>query len=1026
MRINEIKNRQVQDSVPIDYLHALPNEKIDCGQNLNAVSARENSSLKEQILAIQKAKTLLGIENLAAAQLRFNAETLLALDCALIQESYKSILGSKAQVSNAVRVMYNVAIQLSDYEMGRYVLFAKENKIVEIGGRQYHYNLSSESNCGIVSIINGKFKPSWWFESQGLDEYTINSAAKTLGYILRKGGNLLDEKNESSLIRILLTSSIKDLREAGAYTVRDTYKHGWRKRIQDTGLISAFKKEEDDYLRTVMAEAIAKADPKSILKEHSIEGTIGKFRPLTRLLKKDEDIGVKRYLAMGVADLLAAERGKGAYYSEFHERVELSTQDKIDSLGYVLTIVDQVYKKDSLVEREKEFLYYSLSGLALLVDDEAINSVRLEGRPEQTSEYEKSVLKLNQIDLFRFLKVVCVDCTSYDKAKSKESSLSIFEAGCNVFQKTLLLQAKACGKPLLYYCELKRRIDLMIEGIEAERYSGLSENMRNRIYKDRNSEGSFEPEARLRNASCKINDAIGNTVESFLINTRARKTIEKLKGKSNVPVTQIKWGNNSDFNLVFGNLLLFLEKEKDSFKNSILDLIEELNQNGLVLDETGEITLQNALDKPNEAKLKSSLASTVYSKVNVLIKDSSNANTRDMDRLIAFLNELDPSRKTTSTISDIFIHPKIDTPHGKALVLYRRLPGIRSFKDYFGMPYLKEKAVGMAAQCISNGFSKGMLLSGPRGTGKSVFAEVLASELALPLIVVEKIEDKFLFPCEDGKNVTCSVDDYFQRLRILAPCVLLIDEIDGIIPAKMNDTDSRFLAKLKDLQKSDVPIVVIGTTNAPGVKAVRSLDINEDGSSSEANKLLSEIVNPECFEILQPYYSFHQRETGVGFSREYLSHLSAQGNIIGELDLELVSRFSSGLLPAIIDTTFTAVLASGERCIPSERAIGIIRNLKLSSDEIHEHAKRIENLIGTLVSIGGKTVSGELDYKELALAGERIPISEIATLLNTIQSPLTQNSLLELFEKDNKVRMESYKQHIALKELILKMKKKLK
>lgn len=994
MRINNIKSRQVQDSVSIDYLHAPPNEKIDCEQNLNIVITKENNSLKEQILAVQKAKTLLGVENLAAAQLRLNAETFLALDCALIQESYKSILGSKAQVSNAVRVMYNVAIQLSDYEMGRYVLFAKENKIVEIGGRQYHYNLSPESNCGIVSIINGKFKPSWWFESQGLDEYTINYAAKTLGYILRKGGNLLDEKNESDLIRILLTSSIKDLREAGAYTVRDTYKHGWRKRIQNTGLISAFKKEEDYYLRSVMAEAIAKADPKSILKEHSIEGTIGKFYPLTRLLNKDEDIGVRRYLAMGVADLLAAERGNGAYYSEFHERVELSTQDKIDSLGHVLTIVDHLYKKDSLVEKEKEFLYYSLSGLALLVDDKAVDSVKLEGRSEQIREYEKSVLKLNQIDLFQFLKVVCVDCASYDKAKSKESSLSIFEAGCNVFQKTLPLQAKACGKPLLYYCELKRRINLMIESIEAERYSGLSENMRNRIYQDRNSEGSFEPEARLRNASYKINNAI----EHYFTNTLVKK---------------IKWGRSLDFNLVFGGLLLLLEKEKDSFKISILNLIEELDQNGLVLDEIGEVTLQNALDKPNKAQLKSSLANTVYSKVNALIKDSG-----DKDVSYAKLKRY---LETIPAIRDIFTHPKIDTSYGKALVLYRGLPGIRSFKDYFGMPDLKERAVGMAAQCISNGFSKGLLLSGPRGTGKSVFAEMLASELALPFIVVEKIGDKFLFPCEDEKNVTCSVDDYFQRLRMLAPCVLLIDEIDSIIPAKMNDADSRFLAKLRDLQESNVPIVVIGTTNAPGVKAVRSLE----GSSNEVNTLLSEIVNPECFEILRPYYNFHQRETGVGFSREYLSHLSAQGDIIGELDLELVSRFSSGLLPAIIDTTFTAVFASGERCIPSEKAIGIIRNLKLNSDEIHEHAKHIENLVVTLVSIGEKTVDGKLDYKELALAGENIPISEIANLLNTIQSSLTQNSLLELFEKDNKVRMECYKKNIALKELILEMKKKL-
>ena len=71
---------------------------------------------------------------------------------------------------------------------------------------------------------------------------------------------------------------------------------------------------------------------------------------------------------------------------------------------------------------------------------------------------------------------------------------------------------------------------------------------------------------------------------------------------------------------------------------------------------------------------------------------------------------------------------------------------------------------------------KGLLLSGPPGTGKSMLAQALAYETGLPFLCTSSsaIAGRF---AELGERALAS---FFSQVRRNAPCVVFIDELDGI------------------------------------------------------------------------------------------------------------------------------------------------------------------------------------------------------------------------------------------------------
>jgi transitional endoplasmic reticulum ATPase len=113
--------------------------------------------------------------------------------------------------------------------------------------------------------------------------------------------------------------------------------------------------------------------------------------------------------------------------------------------------------------------------------------------------------------------------------------------------------------------------------------------------------------------------------------------------------------------------------------------------------------------------------------------------------------------------------------------------------------------------------SRGVLLSGPPGTGKTLIARALATACQANFISVKGPEllSKWLGESERG------VREMFQRARQVAPCVLFLDELDALAPARgamWNGVTDRIIGQLLtelDGIEGRRGVVVVAATNRP-------------------------------------------------------------------------------------------------------------------------------------------------------------------------------------------------------------------
>ncbi len=113
---------------------------------------------------------------------------------------------------------------------------------------------------------------------------------------------------------------------------------------------------------------------------------------------------------------------------------------------------------------------------------------------------------------------------------------------------------------------------------------------------------------------------------------------------------------------------------------------------------------------------------------------------------------------------------------------------------------------------------KGILLTGPSGTGKTLLARALAGEMGLTLITVDQpsLLSKWVGESEKGLR------EVFKRAKQASPCILFFDEIESLVPARSaHDAGSVFprivsqlFRELDDLHGS-LGVVVLGGTNRP-------------------------------------------------------------------------------------------------------------------------------------------------------------------------------------------------------------------
>jgi len=147
------------------------------------------------------------------------------------------------------------------------------------------------------------------------------------------------------------------------------------------------------------------------------------------------------------------------------------------------------------------------------------------------------------------------------------------------------------------------------------------------------------------------------------------------------------------------------------------------------------------------------------------------------------------------------------------------------FEDVGGMKEIKKKLMSIIQLPTWNlpvfanakmGPPKGILFSGPSGTGKTLMAKAFAGQLGQTLIAIDPptLLSKWVGESEKGLR------EVFKRAKQVSPCVLFIDDIDALAVARTDDSvsnvtqriTSQLFRELDELQGS-LGVTVLAASN---------------------------------------------------------------------------------------------------------------------------------------------------------------------------------------------------------------------
>ena len=195
------------------------------------------------------------------------------------------------------------------------------------------------------------------------------------------------------------------------------------------------------------------------------------------------------------------------------------------------------------------------------------------------------------------------------------------------------------------------------------------------------------------------------------------------------------------------------------------------------------------------------------------------------------------------------------------------------------MAYLKD---GKSFTALGARPPKGVLLSGPPGTGKTQLAKALAGECKVNFIAATGGDFSAMFLGVGSMRVK----SLFRKARKAAPCIVFIDEVDGIgrrtttenggpSEAEGNRIINQILAEIDGFNASS-GVIVIGATNFPD--AVDPALLREGRFDRKIHLKLPDVSDREALFRL--------------YAKQLQTH--------GELDFNQLARLTTGLTPAAI------------------------------------------------------------------------------------------------------------------------------